>query len=318
MSSSTTNDFGVSSNSAEVSATPSIGPIVTATSVTPNFLFRGDTTFLSATVLSNVAPVASVTVDASLIGGSSTLPLVPDGNGNYTNSVTVSSMITSGNKTLPLTCSDTLGNFSAPASISLAIGGEKEIWNGNGSDDNWSTVENWVNGVTAFNGDNIIFAGSTRLTPAMDSSYNLSSLTFDNSAGSFIIGTTTNTLGIINGITNNSANLQTLNVPIVLNGAVTVAATSSDVTLGGNAGGGGSLNKIRAGKLTLNGTNTYSGATTITEGTLSAAADLGAPPGSPTVNGIILQRWSPAGECNFCAEWKSRRRHRADNWNERS
>ena len=53
--------------------------------------------------------------------------------------------------------------------------------------------------------------------------------------------------------------------------------------------------KIGSGKLTLSGTNTYTGSTAITAGTVSIANDsgLGAAPGSAaavlTINGGILQ-----------------------------
>ena len=125
----------------------------------------------------------------------------------------------------------------------------------------------------------------------MDASYNIYAVTFDSSAGSFNIGTTGGTLTLTGGVTNNSVNAQTLNVPVVLGAPVTVNAVSADVTLGqtisnggnlltiadgghntfanGAISGGGGLTKSGLGTNTLSGVNTFTGNIAISNGTLA-------------------------------------------------
>ena len=67
-------------------------------------------------------------------------------------------------------------------------------------------------------------------------------------------------------------------------------ATSATQTLSGAISGSGSLTKSGAGPLTLSGSNSYSGGTTLTSGTLTAshASALGDAAGAITVNGGVL------------------------------
>ena len=55
----------------------------------------------------------------------------------------------------------------------------------------------------------------------MDNNYSVTSLTYNNNAGSFTFGTAnSSTLTLAGGsMTNNSVNTQTLNVPIITSGA---------------------------------------------------------------------------------------------------
>lgn len=161
-------------------------------------------------------------------------------------------------------------------------------WNGSGADDNWSTGLNWVGGVApdASLFSYLTFAGSTRTTPNMEVDYKAAGLAFGSSAGGFVIGSANGsalTLGG-SGITNNSANAQSLNVPVILSAAQTLNAASGSLTLnsslnnGGNllttAGansvsfngaisGAGGLTVSGAGTVTLSGANTFTGALTL-------------------------------------------------------
>jgi autotransporter-associated beta strand protein len=188
-------------------------------------------------------------------------------------------------------------------------------WDGGGANNLWSTANNWnPNGVPANNGtSSLAFAGTTRLTPDMDANWSINSLTFNSGAGAFILGSTGGfTLTIQGGgITNSSANTETINNAITLGTAQTWSATSGALSFGGNITNGGflltisggsntavsgvisgtgGLTKSGAGTLTLSGSNTYSGGTTFNAGTVSISSDsnLGASSGSLTFGGGTL------------------------------
>ena len=81
-------------------------------------------------------------------------------------------------------------------------------------------------------------------------------------------------LGAAQTWTNNSTNLLTISSPTITNGAnaLTVTGTGNTIISGVLGGGAGSLTKSGAGTLTLSGANTYTGTTTISEGTLKAGS----------------------------------------------
>ena len=167
-----------------------------------------------------------------------------------------------------------------------------DTWDGGGSDENWSDAANWVGGVAPALGYSLIFDGVNGLAPLMNSSYDIYVITFDSTAGAFTIGTTNgDILTLSGGVTNNSANLQTLNVPVVLGGPVTVNAAAAGLTFGqtianggnlltitnggfnlvvdGAISGAGGLTCLGAGTNTLLGVNTFSGNIAISNSTLA-------------------------------------------------
>src|ERR1041384_1305361 len=99
-----------------------------------------------------------------------------------------------------------------------APGALAQTWNGLGANDNWQTAANWIGGVAPANNGtaNISFAGTTRLTPNVDVVYAINSLTFNNTSGAFTIGGSALALGA-GGITNNDADMQTINSSININ-----------------------------------------------------------------------------------------------------
>jgi fibronectin-binding autotransporter adhesin len=148
----------------------------------------------------------------------------------------------------------------------------------------------------------------------MDANWSINSLTFNNGAGAFTLGSTGGFVLTIQGggITNSSTSTETINNAITLGTAQTWSATSGALTFGGNITNGGflltisggsntsasgvisgtgGLTKSGAGTLTLAGTNTYSGGTTFNAGTVSISSDsnLGAASGGLTFNGGTLQ-----------------------------
>ncbi len=167
-------------------------------------------------------------------------------------------------------------------------------WSGGGGNDNWSTAANW-GGIAPSAGDDLVFAGTTRLTPNNDitAGTSFNSITFNGGAGAFVVGG--NSVVITGGaaaITSNvTGGMETFNNPITFSGSpptissnaggllvlggnisassfsVTVAS-SGNTELAGVLNGTGSLTKTGGGNLKLSGANTYSGSTTVTAGIL--------------------------------------------------
>src|ERR1039458_533509 len=180
--------------------------------------------------------------------------------------------------TLPATASDfllyngalshaqitSIHNLGAGASLSainnvLGVSVNNDVWSGGGSDNTWTNVVNWMSGIAPISGDYVTFAGTTQTNLNLAASFVLGSLTFSNNAGSFTITNTSSTLTLGGGLTNNSANPQTVAVPVVFSGAQTISAAAGNVTLSGGVSGS-SLTIVGNGRMvTLSGVNTYTG-----------------------------------------------------------
>ena len=242
-------------------------------SATPSTVSRYGSTLISVTVTPGSSPVSSVVLNASPIGGASSVPLVEVGSTYvYTNTVTVGA-IPGGAVTLNATITDT-DTTTATVVIPLTVRIGVAVWNGaSGSDSNWSDNNNWVGGVGPLSGDAVVFAGLTGLNPVMDQSFNLSSVTFSNNAGSFLVNNANGavlTLG--NGVTNNSSQPQALNTPIFLAASQTFNTAAGSLALGGVVSGNiAVLTNAGVGALMLSGSNTYAGGLTIASGTVVVA-----------------------------------------------
>ncbi len=142
-------------------------------------------------------------------------------------------------------------------------------WTGGGGDANWSTGLNW-GGTAPAAGDDLVFAGSARPASTNDlpAATSFASLTFSAGCAACTIGG--NQITLAGSLTNNSANLQTLTLAMVVAAARTINCASGDVAFSGVVSGSGGLTKTGAGTLTLGGTSTYSGGTTISAGTVVA------------------------------------------------
>ena len=188
------------------------------------------------------------------------------------------------------------------------------IWNGGGTDNNWSTKPDWD--FLPTNDDDLTFAGTTRLSPSNDSLSRVGFITFSNTAGAFTLSG--NAVTIAGGITNNSTNTQTIGLNLTLSAAqqfnaasgnlaingtvdnggnvLTVTGTSN-TTLAGTLSGAGALAKIGAGTLVLSGNNSYSGGTTLSNGTLQLGHNngLGSATAGITIGGgtLDLNAFSP-------------------------
>jgi hypothetical protein len=134
------------------------------------------------------------------------------------------------------------------------------VWSGGGTNNNWNTGANWTNGVAPNFNTAVVFAGATQTTVNLDAGNSIRSLTFSPSAGGFTITNTANTLALTGGITNSSANPQTISVPVNLNSTQSINAASGDLIFGQNVNNNGNtVTFAGAGNITLNGSLTGGG-----------------------------------------------------------
>lgn len=163
------------------------------------------------------------------------------------------------------------------------------VWNGGGSNNRWSNAANW-NGVLPVPGTNfdLQFAGSTRLSPTNDFTAlsDFRHIAFNAGAGAFTLRG--NSITLNGNLTNNSANLEAINLPLVVSATRTLAPISGDIALGGTISGAGGLTLVGPGTVTLTGNNTFAGATTVSGGTLAIAGSLTNSAGAVSVNGGTL------------------------------
>ncbi len=151
------------------------------------------------------------------------------------------------------------------------------VWNGAGTDYNWSSAGNWS---AAPNFPTIVtFAGNTRLVNTNDLlGISVNGITFDPAAGAFVLGGNDITLNgnIGFGASPATARTETINLNMAWNASTVIETpTNGTLSLGGNINSSvdSSLIKIDNGNLTLGGTNSLlswdlnGGTTTITGNT---------------------------------------------------
>jgi autotransporter-associated beta strand protein len=266
--------------------------IIASATATPNPAARGQSVSFTVNATAGsytINPSVGIYVNASPLGGSSSLYLVQsNGTSIYTNSVNVASSTSPGSQNLTFTVTDN-NSDSSSAVIPLTVSVAAEVWDGLGGDNNWSTGANWLTGYSPGVGDSVNFAGTTQLTPNMESSYSVSSVTFSNNAGSFSIGTSGNNLTITaGGVVNNSTNAQVLNVPVYLTTAAqTLNAAAGNLTLDQNVDNGGNLLTVTDGghNTTLNGSITDSGGLTMAGSGILTLGGADSYNGNTTING---------------------------------
>ena len=185
---------------------------------------------------------------------------------------------------------------SALISIGLPSAAQAITWDGGANTDNWSGNgsagnNNWSpNGAPAANND-LVFAGTTRLTPNNNITGDVSyaGITFSNTAGAFTLGGNRITLG--GNVTNNDADLQTINMDLILSANRIFDAASGNLAVGGIISGNFSVTKSGANSLSLGAANTFSGTTAVNAGSLYANNSSGSATGTGAVsvgsNGIL-------------------------------
>ncbi len=201
-----------------------------------------------------------------------------------------------------------VSGLSAPRGILLTAPPVSGTWS-NGSGGNWSVGGNWSGGnVPGLNGaiqsaaDTATFAAAatsgSAVTVTLDTSPQVSTLTFS-STGSYVLqgsGTNVLTLSATGGLAlvAVSAGTQTIAAPLVLASSANFApASGTQLTLAGAIGGTGGLSLTGAGLLVLSGTNNYTGGTTVSAGTLQGTAS--SLQGSLTDNATLVFNQVAAG-----------------------
>ena len=141
------------------------------------------------------------------------------------------------------------------------------VWDGGGTDDKWTTAENWANDIAPVVGDDLRFSGTVQTDTENDYTAGTSFRSINFASSGFEI--TGNDLTLTNNITVNSGVTgSTVFVGVGLGSTVTVNSGNTSLTLSGVISGNNALVKSNSGTLILTGNNTYTGTTTITYGTL--------------------------------------------------
>lgn len=147
-------------------------------------------------------------------------------------------------------------------------------WNGGaGAPFNWSVNGQWASGSAPTNGQALGFSGAVGLTNTNNiTGLNAAGIIFTSSAGTFNL--TGNSLALSGGVSNNSANTQTISLNILLTANEPFTAAAGNIAVNGvlsDAGSGFGITVTGPKTLTLAAANTYSGNTNVNGGTLNLA-----------------------------------------------
>ncbi|MCI0333395.1 MAG: autotransporter-associated beta strand repeat-containing protein [Planctomycetes bacterium] len=200
----------------------------------------------------------------------------------------------------------------------LVASAEAQIWDGGGAAGgslNWTTGTNWVGDFVPINNGtaNITMAGTIDVVNTVDVSFDINSLTFDATAGPFVINNSGGaTLTVRSGgITNQDIQTQTINAPLILGAGQTWSALAGALTIGGTVNLGtnqltvsgaptitingviqnttGTIVKNSTGILDLTANNLFSGGLTLNAGTLTVSNNGAVGTGVLTLNGGTIQ-----------------------------
>jgi len=160
-------------------------------------------------------------------------------------------------------------------------------WNGGGGDANWSTPANWAENVAPTTNDMLYMGGTAKLSNSNDLAEGVpfAGLNFKSDAGAFTLSGSR--IALSGGVTNFSANTQTLSLPVSLPDTLVFNASNGSITVNGALSGAGGLVKTGPKTLTLAASNSYDGVTAVTNGILwiTNANALGSTNGNTVVCG---------------------------------
>ena len=158
------------------------------------------------------------------------------------------------------------------------------------------TGQNWTTGSTTggaatgtiASGDSLYFdtSGVTTLNENETAGFSIGSFTFNSDASAYTITGNSFALGTA-GITNSSANLQTINDAFTMAATdiFTTTANGGNLALGGAISGAGGFTAAGSGTTTLSSALSYTGATTVAAGTLAINSTTSTLTGTITVAG---------------------------------
>ena len=184
----------------------------------------------------------------------------------------------------------TVSKMSAPVlaaamfMVAFAVGSGEALagittWSGGGGNGSWSTASNWSTLPTTSGSWSLVFGGTTQTTNTNNiGQITVDSLTFGNNGtvgrnANFTLSGSTLALSsatiTTTATTSGSVLTDGVGNALSLTGSNVVSlGTGHNLTIGGNISGSGSLTKLGIGQLYLTGSNSQSGVTSITEGTV--------------------------------------------------
>ncbi len=175
------------------------------------------------------------------------------------------------------------------------------IWTGGGADDNWSTALNWVGGnvPTVGEASSLLIFPLAAAGPSINNIGEIRVVTMNVTGGYDFSATGAGSITLIanSTLSVNSTAAVDLNMPIALVGQPTVSVTGAGgLNLQGNISNDGAAAGMilsASGPLTISGTNSYTGVTTISSGVIDIASNdaLGGVGGAGTTiaNGASLR-----------------------------
>ncbi|MBA3698212.1 MAG: hypothetical protein H0W78_05115 [Planctomycetes bacterium] len=175
------------------------------------------------------------------------------------------------------------------------------IWTGGGADDNWSTALNWVGGnvPTVGEASSLLIFPLAAAGPSINNIGEIRIVTMNVTGGYDFSATGAGSITLIanSTLSVNSTAAVDLNMPIALVGQPTVSVTGAGgLNLQGNISNDGAAAGMilsASGPLTISGTNSYTGVTTISSGVIDIASNdaLGGVGGAGTTiaNGASLR-----------------------------
>jgi autotransporter-associated beta strand protein len=175
---------------------------------------------------------------------------------------------------------------TAGGNLTLAYTLQTPNYYWDGASGNWS--DSYVPNTRGFNpgppenDKNIFLTGSGGTVTNNIANGTLTSLgfiTFNSTAGAYTLAANAGSSGasggtaltVLGDVTNNSVNAQTINLAMAFTGSSsgTINAAAGNITIGGVLSGSGALTKTGGNTLVLSASNSYSGGTTLRNGTLA-------------------------------------------------